>query len=180
MEEEKGNSNGAKEFCEAFGKAFKEMTETNIRIRKEEREENEAKMLLYAKSHDENIKTLTEKLEALHTTQISSFEAQRQAIRTPLPKYGGNPGEFEDWRTNLMVCIKNNGWTNDARVLELLPGALVGEAYRTFQSLTGPDRSSLGSALSALKNSLDPNSKSHNRELFIKAKRNPGESMRTR
>ena len=88
---------GKEDVSNAFGRAIKEMNETNLAIRKAEKEENEMKLMLMAKSHEENMKQLTDKLTALHTTQIASFEAQRQSIKTPLPKYGGNPGKLENW-----------------------------------------------------------------------------------
>ena len=53
---------------------------------------------------------LTDKLENIQLAQIKSNEAQRLSIKKPLPKYAGKPGEFHDWKTAVLLCIKLNDW----------------------------------------------------------------------
>ena len=131
------------------------------------------------KAHSENLKMLSDKLEALQLAQMKSLEAQRTSIKTPLPKYAGKVGEFDDWKAGVINCIKTNDWRDEKRVLEMIPGCLTGPACRVYNSLPDARKRSLEALFAALKESLDPTCKTLNRELFIKAKRNPGESMRS-
>ena len=79
----------------------------------------------------------------------------------------------------MVHCITSNNWTDEKRVLELIPGALTGQALRVYSSFTTAQKASLESVFAAMKQSLNPEGKTHNRDLFIKAKRGPGESMRS-
>ena len=123
------------------------------------------------------LKLLTEKFEAIQIAQTKSLEDQRTSIKTPLPKYNGKAGEFDDWKENVLRCIVNNNWTDERRTLEMLPSCLTGQAQAVFKSLSGPQKASLDGLFAALKEALDPASKSHNRELFLRARRAHGESM---
>ena len=140
-------------------------------------EENHKFRVAQRTATNDCLKLLTEKLEAIQITQAKSLEAQRTSIKTPLPKYNGKAGEFDDWKESVMNCIKSNNWTDERRTLEMLPGCLFGQAQAVFKSLCGPQKSSLDGLFAALKEALDPGSKSHNRELFLRAKRAHGESM---
>ena len=140
-------------------------------------EENHKFRVAQRTATNDCLKLLTEKLEAIQITQAKSLEAQRTSIKTPLPKYNGKAGEFDDWKESVMNCIKSNNWTDERRTLEMLPGCLSGQAQAVFKSLSGPQISSLDGLFAALKEALDPGSKSHNRELFLRARRAHGESM---
>ena len=120
---------------------------------------------------------LAEKLEAIQITQAKSLEAQRMIIKTPLPKYNGKAGEFDDWKEGVLNCIKNNDWTDEKRTLEMLPSCLSGQARVVFKALSDTQKSSLDAVFAALKEALDPASKSYNREMFLRARRTHGESM---
>ena len=138
---------------------------------------NEMRMI-DRKNTGDSLKLLSDKLEALQLAHIKSIESQKLSIKTPLPKYSGKAGEFDDWKQNMLLCIKNNDWKDENRILEMLPGALIGQAGRAYASLTSTQKSSLDNVFVALKQSLEPTCKAYNRDLFIKARRAPGESMR--
>ena len=126
----------------------------------------------------ETLMVLTDKLEVLQMDQIRHSESQRATIRTPFPKYSGQAEKFDDWKQAVFHCIKSNDWTDEKRILDMLPSALSGQASRVYESLSEVHKVTLETAFSTLKQSLDPDSKVRNREFFAKAKRCPGESMR--
>ena len=126
----------------------------------------------------ESLKEISNKFEALQLTQLKRLEAHHTTMRTAIPKYSGKPGDFDDWKEGVLNCIKCNDWTDEKRILEMIPAALTGQAQRVYASLNQTQKASLDILFSSLKESLDPACKSHNRDLFIKAKRLPGESMR--
>ena len=126
---------------------------------------------------NECLSFLAEKLEAIQIIQAKSLDAQRMIIKTPLPKYNGKAGEFDDWKEGVLNCIKNNDWTDERRTLEMLPSCLSGQARVVFKSLSDTQKSSLDALFAALKEALDPCSKSYNREMFLRARRTHGESM---
>ena len=88
----------------------------------------------------ETVKLLTDKLESMQIAQIKSIEAQKTALKTPLPKYNGKPGEFDDWKEGVQNCIKSNNWNDEKRVLGMLLVFLSGQAYRVFNSLTAAQK----------------------------------------
>ena len=172
-----GKGGGTEEFnamSNMLGKVLLKMNEDNAKAREMDKMAREMDKRVNA----ESLKLLADKLEALQLTQLKSLEAQKAIVRTPLPKYAGKAGEFDDWKQGVLTCIKTNDWTDEKRVLEVLPSALSGQAHRVYTSFTNEQKSSLEALFAALKQSLEPEGKSHNRELFVKAKRNPGESMR--
>ncbi len=114
---------------------------------------------------------LAEKLEAIQITQAKSLEAQKMIMKIPLPKYNGKAGEFDDWKEGVLNCIKHNDWTDERRTLEILPSCLSGQARVVFKSLSDTQKSSLDALFAALKEALDPCSKSYNREMFLRARR---------
>ena len=141
--------------------------------------ENERFRQADKKDLSESLKILSDKLEALQLTQLKSLEAQRTSIKTPSPRYTGEVGEFDDWKVEVINCIKSNEWRDEKRVLEMIPGCLTGPAYKVFTSLPNAQRTSLEVILTALKESLEPACRNFDRERFIRAKRNPGESMQS-
>ena len=151
----------------ALGKIMIQMQEEGRKDREREREESNKNLLL-----------LTSKLESLQHAQTSNLEAQRLSIKTPLPKYAGKQGEFHDWKLAVLNCIKLNDWREERRILEMLPSCFSGQAARVYSSFTSSQKNSLDTVFQALKESLEPEGKALNREMFIKAKRKPGESMR--
>ena len=151
----------------AIGAALIRINEINQEMRQQDK-----------KNTDESLKLLSDKLEALQLAHIKSIESQKLSIKTPLPKYNGKAGEFDDWKNSLLTCIKNNDWHNEGRILEMLPGALTGQASIAFASIPEAQKTTLDSVFLALKQALEPTCKAHNRALFLKAKRTPGESMR--
>ena len=172
-----GRGSGAEDFSamsNMLGKVLLKMNEDNAKAREMDKMARE----MDKRVNEESIKLLADKLEALQLTQLKSLEAQKAIVRTPLPKYAGKAGEFDDWKQGVLTCIKSNDWTDEKRVLEVLPSALSGQAHQVYTSFTNEQKSSLEALFSALKQSLEPEGKAHNRELFVKAKRNPGESMR--
>ena len=152
----------------ALGKLIVQVQEESRKDREKDREDSNKQLML-----------LTDKLENIQLAQIKNNESQKLSIKTPLPKYGGKPGEFHDWKLAVLNCIKLNDWRDEKRILEMLPSALTGQAARVYVSLSTTQKLTLDSAFQALKDSLEPEGKAMNRELFIKAKRNPGESMRS-
>ena len=152
----------------ALGKLIVQVQEESRKDREKDREDSNKQLML-----------LTDKLENIQLAQIKNNESQKLSIKTPLPKYGGKPGEFHDWKLAVLNCIKLNYWRDEKRILEMLPSALTGQAARVYVSLSTTQKLTLDSAFQALKDSLEPEGKAMNRELFIKAKRNPGESMRS-
>ena len=151
-----------------LGKLLIQVQVESKKDRETDREESNKQLML-----------LTDKLENIQLAQIKNIEAQRLSIKTPLPKYAGKQGEFHDWKIAVLNCIKLNDWKDEKRILEMLPSALTGQAARVYVSLSATQKLTLDSAFQALKDSLEPQGKALNREMFIKAKRNPGESMRS-
>ena len=154
------------------------MNADNQKFRQADKKVQSESLKVLTDAHTESLRVLSDKLEALQLNQLKSLEAQRTSIKTPLPKYSGKAGEFDDWKSGVLNCIKMNDWTDEKRILEMLPGSLTGQAIRAFNSLPNNQKTSLETVFAALKESLDPACKTLNREMFIKAKRNPGESMR--
>ena len=138
---------------------------------------NEAHLRYRQLDKETNVKAINDITDRLNQMQLNMSKPQT-LVRTPMPKYSGKPGEFDDWREATLNCIKANDWSDEKRIIEILPTSLSGQAQRIFASLTTAQKSSLDSVFTALKESLEPSCKAYNRELFIKAKRNPGESMR--
>ena len=157
-----------------LGKVLTKMNEDSAKAREMERTARE----MDKRANEESIKLLSDKLEALQMAQLKSIESQKLVVQTPLPKYSGRPGEFDDWKQGVLTCIKTNDWTDERRVLEIIPSALSGQAHRVYTSFTNEQKTSLEAMFAALKHSLEPEGQAYNRELFVKAKRNPGESMR--
>ena len=129
MDSEEGGSSG---ITSEFTKAFKMLSEASG-------EQNERRVKRSEETLLEGIKLMANQLADLRLTHMDQLDNQRRTIKTPIPKYGGNPGEFEDWKRNLLTCVDNNGWKSD-EVMGLLPGALVGEAYRVFQTLSAKEK----------------------------------------
>ena len=150
-----------------MGEVLLKINEVHHRYRQEALEANR-----------ESLKELSSKFEALQLSQLEQLEAHHTTIRMPIPKYSGKPGEFEDWKESVQNCIKCNDWTDEKRILEMLPAALTGQAQRMYATLSHSQKSSLDTLFSSLRESLDQACKAYNRELFIKAKRLPGESMK--
>ena len=142
------------------------LNEMNEKFRREEGEANRS-----------CLRDITNQFKEMQLTQLNKMDAQYATIRAPLPKYSGKPGDFEDWKEGVLKCIKNNGWEDEKRILDMLPMALTGQAYSVFAALAAEQKTSLEAVFTSLKHSLDPGCKNHNREQFIKAKRSPGESM---
>ena len=180
-----GSAMGGGDALNVIGQAFIKMNEMNNARDIKMNEINNARDAEIRRKMDEDkkdsqdtIKLLVDKLESLELKQMENIEAQRQTVKTPMPRYNGKAGEFDDWKQGVLSCIKNNGWTDENRILEILPSALSGQAARAFTSLSADQRATLSSTMAALKEALDPSCNTHNRELFMRAKRGPGESMR--
>ena len=146
-----------------MGKMMMRIDENNRKEMAENRKQQKELSEMYQKSQEENVKAL---------------EAQRMSSKTPLPKYSGKPGEFDDWKQNVTYCIKCNNWTDEQRVLDMIPSSLTGQAQRVFRGFNNKQKESLDAIFNALKDMLEPEGKALNRELFVKAKRNPGETMK--
>ena len=71
-------------------------------------------------ANEASLKLLTEKLEALQLAQIKNIESQKATVKTPLPKYSGKAGEFDDWKQGVLMCIKMNDWTDEKRIIDML------------------------------------------------------------
>ena len=126
----------------------------------------------------ERLRVLAERFEALQLAQIKSQESQRTSIEVPIPKFnGGKPSEFDEWKDAVRNCIKCNGWTDEKRIIEMLPVSLSGQAYRAYSLLTLAQKGSLEAIFAALKSQLDPKSKSYNRKLVLEVKSSPNEAL---
>ena len=167
MEGEKSKTDEQEGLGSLVSEMMVKLTELNEKFRREESEANRS-----------SLKDITNQFQAMQLSQMKKIDAQNATIRTPLPKYSGKPGEFLDWREGVQKCIKNNGWEDEKRILDMLPMALTGQAYSVFAALAAEQKTSLESVFASLKQSLDPGCRDHNREQFIRAKRSPGESMR--
>ena len=166
-EAEKSKGGEMSAFTTMLGKVLVQMKEEGKKDREREKEET-----------NKSLQLLADKFESLQLAQMKTFEAQSLTIKAPLPKYCGKSGEFEEWKLGVLNCIKANNWQEESRVIEMLPIALFGDAARVFSSFTSSQKQSLDSVFEALKESLEPETKTKNRELFIKAKRERGETMR--
>ena len=167
METGKTKSNNQEGMGTLISKIMVKLNEMNEKFRREESEANR-----------NSLKEIANQFEAMQITQLKRMDAQKATIKAPLPKYSGKPGDFQDWKEGVQKCIKNNGWEDEKRILDMLPMALTGQAYTVFAVLSAEQKASLDSVFASLKQSLDPNCKGHNREQFIRAKRSPGESMK--
>ena len=165
-----GSAIGDSDALNVIGQAFVKMNELTSKLGRKMDEDKKATA--------DTINLLANKLESLQLMQIQSMESQRQTIQTPLPKYDGKMGKFDDWKQGVLCCIKNNGWTDEKRILEMLPSALSGQAAKAFMALSTDEKETLNTTMASLKQALDPRCKEYNRELFIRSKRGPGESMR--
>ena len=85
--------------------------------------------------------------------------------------------KFDDWENALKKCIQCNGWSDDKRIVELLPSCLSGLAERTYRDLQDCEKETLNTALTSMRSILDPNGAARNRHLFIHSRRYPGEPM---
>ena len=164
---DKTTNGGDGNLTNMIGKLLLEVREEG----KREREKNQ-------EINNKTFELLAEKFENLQMAQIKSLEAQRLSLKVPFPKYNGKAGEFDEWKAGVLSCIKYNNWTDHKRVLEMLPSALSGQASRIYSTLTSSQKQTLETVFAALKESLEPEGKQLNRELFLKAKRSTGESMR--
>merc|ERR1711954_314267 len=117
-----------------ISKIMVKLNEMNEKFRREESEANR-----------NSLKEIANQFEAMQITQLKRMDAQNATIKAPLPKYSGKPGDFQDWKEGVQKCIKNNGWEDEKRILDMLPMALTGQAYTVFAVLSAEQKASLDS-----------------------------------
>ena len=141
------------------------------------KEDGEKDREIQKEKNRENLKEFIDKLEALEISQQRQLEAQKATTKIPLPKYNGEANSLDDWKQAMLICIKGNGWTDEKRIIEMLPSCFTGPAYKIFLSSPCTEETTIESLFLAMTKIFDPNGKTRNRELFLRAKRSPGESM---
>lgn len=160
---------------ESFGRAIDRMNATNIALRKQEMEENQKMRLEDVVKNDIQIKALTAQLAKLEAIHEDNMTANKNIIRYPVPNFDGS--NLIEWTNLVLNCKKINGWTEE-KTIDLIPTALTGNAAQLFKSFLPHEKLTLDSMFEAFKSRIQPKCKSLHRNLFMKAKRNPGENIR--
>lgn len=160
---------------ESFGKAIDRMNASNVALRKQELEVHEKIRLEEKKDNSKQIKIITEQLARLEAIHQDSITTNKNMIRHPVPHFDGS--NLEEWINQIQNCKKANSWT-DEKIIEFIPLALVGQASQLFRSFSANEKLTLDNIIEGFKSRLEPKKKSYNRNLFMNAKRNPGESIR--
>ena len=140
------------------------------KVHEEEKKESQELLHQHREEQEEKLRQLTEKMEASTVAYTDMLERSRHIIKTPLPKFHGDPSEFYEWKQNFQFCLTANDWTDEDRILEMLSGCLFAHAWSIYKSLNKKDKESLESVFDAFQRILDPNRGPKNRELFLKAK----------
>ena len=157
-----------------------EVQNTQLRTMKEEREKEynvlqsslQEALVVPKSSFKEAFIILAEKFEGM--TQEMAKARGRQLI--PLSLYDGINMAFEDWVEGIKAILRCNDW-NHTQLMEALPTSLTGQAKRSFDALKVEEKSTSEVLFKSLREKIAPESKKINKELFVKAKRETGESM---
>ena len=146
--------------CASLGQLLTQMKEDGEKDREIQKEKNR-----------ENLKEFIDKLEALEISQQRQLEAQKATTKIPLPKYNGEANSHDDWKQAMLICIKGNGWTDEKRIIEMLPSCFTGPAYKIFLSSPCTEETTIESLFLAMTKIFDPNGKTRNREFFARKKK---------
>ena len=160
-----------------------EVQNTQLRTKEEDREKEyntlgvlqsslQEAFVVPKSSFKEAFIILAEKFEGM--TQEMAKARGRQLI--PLSLYDGINMAFEDWVEGIKAILRCNDW-NHTQLMEALPTSLTGQAKRSFDALKVEEKSTSEVLFKSLREKIAPESKKINKELFVKAKRETGESM---
>ena len=124
--------------------------------------------------HREDAEQLTAQFERLRIDKENARGRQTQF----LPKYDGINMEVDEWLDRVEAVMTGNYW-DLAKLLEAIPGSLVGQARRAFDSLTDTDKGTKEDFISSMRAAIDPKAEVKNIDLFNKARRENNESIHT-
>jgi hypothetical protein len=124
----------------------------------------------------EELDTITKRFEDMQISQDRARETARMSSNQPLPKLA-NCDDFDEWREHVQQQCRANHWTDHGRVIEMIPSALNGNARRAFHLLQPDQKRDLDTMFEQLRLQLNPQSDANNRRRFLRAEKQPGESM---
>ena len=156
----------------------REREEENL-VRQREREEaniEKFKELIEGqqKFHREDAEQLTQHFERLRIDKENARGQQKQT----LPKYDGISIEVDEWVERVEAVMTGNFW-DISKLLEAMPGSLVGQAKRAFDTLTDDEKITKDSLLKNMRAKIDPQAETRNKDLFSSARRGKNESNHT-
>ena len=147
--------------------------EERYRQREEKTEERFRQLIKeQQRSHREDTEVLAGQFKRMRM----EMESSRGRITQKIPSFDGTNIEFDDWQDKVEAVMTWN-MLDLIKLLQLLPTCIAGQAKRSFDSLTDEDKQTKDSFFQAMRKKLDPRSESRNKELFIAAKKNEGESI---
>ena len=164
-EREEANIQRMKEREEANIQRMREREEANLE-RFKQLLENQSK---YHRQDTENLAKQFEKMR-LEKEQARSRQSQR------LPTYDGSNIDVDEWQERVDAVMKCNDWGFD-RLLEVLPTCLIGQAKRSFDTLTGDEKETKEVFFQNMRHKIDPKAETKNQELFMMTKKGAMESI---
>ena len=143
------------------------------RQREREREEaNFQRLAIIVGEQRESSKLISYQLGKIH----QEMEKARGRTLQRLPEYDGRNMNFDVWEDTVVAILKCNDWSL-GQLLESLPISLSGLASLSFNNLQEEEKISKEAFFQALRQKIDPESESRNREYFMDAQKRTGESM---
>jgi hypothetical protein len=124
----------------------------------------------------DELEAITKRFEDIQIAQDRAREMARMSLNQLLPKLA-NCDVFDEWREHVVQQCRANHWTDDVRIIEMVPSALNGNARRAFNLLQPEQKRDLETMFDELKLQLNPQADANNRRRFLMSEKQPGESM---
>ena len=170
-----------------MGRVMMEALNRQIEIQRERDERYEERCRQREEKTEETYRQLIKEQQISHRedTEVLAGQFQRMRIEMEssrgrmiqkIPSFDGTNLEFDDWQDKVEAVMTWN-LLDLTKLLQLLPTCITGLAKRSFDALTAEDKETKESFFQAMRKKLDPKSETRNKEQFIAAKRNEGESI---
>ena len=175
------------EAVKEMGRVMMEALQRQIEIQRERDERYEERYRQREEKTEETYRQLIKEQQISHRedTEVLAGQFQRMRIEMEssrgriiqkIPLFDGTNLEFDDWQDKVEAVMTWN-LLDLTKLLQLLPTCITGLAKRSFDALTAENKQTKESFFEAMRKKLDPKSETRNKEQFITAKRNDGESI---
>ena len=164
------------EAIKKLGELMIQNTNEQMQMMREREEANleRFKQLLenQSKCHRQDTENLAEQFERM---RLEKEQARgRQSLR--LPTYDGSNMDVDEWQEMVEAVMKCNDW-GFGRLREILPTCLIGQAKRSFDTLTDDEMVTKEVFFQNMRHKIDPKAETKNKELFMMTRKVATESI---